>query len=326
MPNLDELTESIDARILELNDEISALQAAKAALLQGDADTSPAIRRKKQATRTNRARTVRAPRRQSPATAATSDGGGREGDALTSFAAGAGRGGLGGVASAAAHAALGSGAIGVPIARIGREDESGRQTGEAPSNSSSYSSSHSAPTRTARATRRARIAAVAGNGASANAATNATTDAEPGAAKTASKADVAPKSRRRGRRAPATAPRRVEVLLAGKLEVMLGESEDGLSASAIATSARAPLPASRGSPSRARAGRSSASVGNSPHDAVAANHRRGTDRRADRRARAPQHLHIHSVALALNPFVVTACSDSRATFSLGRDTSRPNRS
>lgn len=44
---------------------------------------------------------------------------------LAEYAAGGGRGGLGGVASAAAQAALGSGPIGVPLARIGLESEVG---------------------------------------------------------------------------------------------------------------------------------------------------------------------------------------------------------
>jgi hypothetical protein len=44
---------------------------------------------------------------------------------LAEYATGGGRGGLGGVASAAAHAALGSGSIGVPLAQIGLESEIG---------------------------------------------------------------------------------------------------------------------------------------------------------------------------------------------------------
>src|ERR1700722_13603007 len=44
---------------------------------------------------------------------------------LAEYAAGGGRGGVGGVASSAARAALGSGPIGVPLARIGLESEVG---------------------------------------------------------------------------------------------------------------------------------------------------------------------------------------------------------
>lgn len=99
----------------------------------------------------------------------------------------------------------------------------------------SAASANMAPT-----SRRGRARTAASNGSGAESSTAVGDSARPAApADTASEPPAAAQPRTQARRKPAAARKRVEVLLSGKLEAMLGESEAGLSAFTIARRANA---------------------------------------------------------------------------------------
>jgi hypothetical protein len=175
---IDQLRDSIDARIVEVKNEIAALQAARAALRPESATTkAPAVSAKK-APPSRRIRTsnvVSNPTRaERPASAG--DGAALRGESAAS---------------------------------------------QAPA----VSAEETQPSR------RRRSSKAASDPTSAETPTNP--GAEPDALETPSEPTRSPKPRSRARGKSAASARPVEVLLAGKLEVMLGESEDGLSALTI---------------------------------------------------------------------------------------------
>jgi hypothetical protein len=178
MSHIDQLRESIDARIVEVKNETAALQAARAALRNESATSKPPAVSAKKAPPSRRRRTSKA--LSSPTSAETPTSAG-DGAALRSESA-----------SSKAPAVS------------AKETPPGRR--RRPSNAASNLTSAETPT---------------------------SAGADLDALETPSKPTGPPKPRSRAHRKPAASARPAEVLLAGKLEIMLGESEDGLSALTI---------------------------------------------------------------------------------------------
>jgi hypothetical protein len=186
MSQIDELRKSIDARIVQANNEIAALQAARAALSNGNAATASAV-----------AATIARPSRRGKPRTAASNGSSAE------SSTGAGT-------SAATGSETATSTTAGP--RVAATKASARQR------TSAQQAASNAPS----------VEAPTVDGA-----------ALDGGTKTASKRSPATQTRTPVSRKPAKSRRRVEVLLAGKLEAMLGDSEAGLSAVTISTRANA---------------------------------------------------------------------------------------
>jgi hypothetical protein len=189
MSQVDELRESIDARIVQANNEIATLQAARAALTDERAGLS---------TSAVSANVPRPSRRGRPRNSASHG------------------------ASAQSSTGPGDGA------------DPGSET------ASNKRAALTVTTTKAPPSRRAQTRKPASNGAGAESPTGAGDGAVRDArAETPSTRTAAAKPRRTARRTSASPRRSVEVLLAGKLEAMLGGSEGGLSAVTVSKRANA---------------------------------------------------------------------------------------
>jgi hypothetical protein len=180
MSQIDELRKSIDARIVEANNEIAALQAARAVLSNGNAATTSAVS----------AKMARPSRRGKPRTVAGN--------------------------GSSAESSPGAGTA----AAVGSETPTSPTVGLA------------IPAKQAPARKRTSGQKAASNAPSGEAPTGDGAGLGGGTA-AASKRSPATKTRRSVPGTAGTSRRRVEVLLAGKLEAMLGESDAGLSAVTI---------------------------------------------------------------------------------------------